>query len=128
VVGHSRLLAARKLVELLEVPVHIAADLTEAQCRAYLDPCLLCCDFAGPIRLPIAPIVHAHRRRPPERREHAERSKRQCEPDLFEGLGIELPLRIALPGAAAGGSTSAIAQISNVIRVRHLPSLFSTTN
>jgi len=35
VVGHSLLLAARKLVELLEVPMHIAADLTEAQCRAY---------------------------------------------------------------------------------------------
>ena len=34
VVGHSRLLAARKL-GLLEVPVHVAADLTEAQCRAY---------------------------------------------------------------------------------------------
>jgi DNA modification methylase len=34
VVGHSRLLAARKL-DLLEVPVHVAADLTEAQCRAY---------------------------------------------------------------------------------------------
>ena len=33
-VGHSRLLAARKL-GLLEVPVHVAADLTEAQCRAY---------------------------------------------------------------------------------------------
>jgi len=34
VVGHTRLLAARKL-GLLEVPVHVAADLTEAQCRAY---------------------------------------------------------------------------------------------
>ncbi len=34
VVGHSRLLAARKL-GLLEVPVHVATDLTEAQCRAY---------------------------------------------------------------------------------------------
>jgi len=33
-VGHSRLLAARKL-GLLEVPVHVAADLSEAQCRAY---------------------------------------------------------------------------------------------
>ena len=33
-VGHTRLLAARKL-GLLEVPVHVAADLTEAQCRAY---------------------------------------------------------------------------------------------
>ena len=34
VVGHTRLLAARKL-SLLEVPVHVAADLSEAQCRAY---------------------------------------------------------------------------------------------
>ena len=34
VVGHTRLLAARKL-GLLEAPVHVAADLTEAQCRAY---------------------------------------------------------------------------------------------
>src|ERR1700719_2000329 len=34
VVGHSRLLAARKL-GVLEVPVHVAADLSEAQCRAY---------------------------------------------------------------------------------------------
>jgi len=34
VVGHSRLLAAPKL-DLREVPVHVAADLTEAQCRAY---------------------------------------------------------------------------------------------
>src|ERR1019366_2195534 len=34
VVGHTRLLAAHKL-GLLEVPVHVAADLTEAQCRAY---------------------------------------------------------------------------------------------
>jgi hypothetical protein len=34
VVGHTRLLAARKL-GLLEVPVHVAADLSEAQCRAY---------------------------------------------------------------------------------------------
>ena len=34
VVGHTRLLAARKL-GLLEVPVHVAADLTESQCRAY---------------------------------------------------------------------------------------------
>jgi len=34
VVGHTRLLAAQKL-GLLEVPVHVAADLTEAQCRAY---------------------------------------------------------------------------------------------
>jgi len=33
-VGHTRLLAARKL-GLFEVPVHVAADLTEAQCRAY---------------------------------------------------------------------------------------------
>jgi hypothetical protein len=34
VVGHSRLLAARKL-GLLEVPVHVAADLSDAQTRAY---------------------------------------------------------------------------------------------
>ncbi|MGO8802186.1 DNA modification methylase [Candidatus Binatus sp.] len=34
VVGHTRLLAARGL-GLSEVPVHVAADLTEAQCRAY---------------------------------------------------------------------------------------------
>src|ERR1035441_11025016 len=34
VVGHTRLLAARKL-GLLEVPVHVATDLTDAQCRAY---------------------------------------------------------------------------------------------
>jgi len=34
VVGHTRLLAARKL-GLLDVPVHVAVDLTEAQCRAY---------------------------------------------------------------------------------------------
>lgn len=34
VVGHSRLLAARKL-GLSEVPVHVAADLTDAQTRAY---------------------------------------------------------------------------------------------
>src|SRR5258708_10862703 len=34
VVGHTRLLAARKL-GLLWVPVHVAAGLTEAQCRAY---------------------------------------------------------------------------------------------
>ena len=34
VVGHTRLLAARKL-GLPEVPVHVAADLSEAQCRAY---------------------------------------------------------------------------------------------
>jgi ParB-like chromosome segregation protein Spo0J len=34
VVGHTRLLAARKL-GLLEVPVHVAGDLTEAQWRAY---------------------------------------------------------------------------------------------
>src|ERR1700682_2104242 len=34
VVGHSRFLAARKL-GLSEVPIHVAADLSEAQCRAY---------------------------------------------------------------------------------------------
>ena len=35
VVGHSRLLAARKLCLLFEEPVHVAASLTKAQCRAY---------------------------------------------------------------------------------------------
>src|ERR1022692_3915047 len=34
VVGHTRLLAARGL-GLSEVPVHVAADLSDAQCRAY---------------------------------------------------------------------------------------------
>lgn len=34
VVGHTRLMAARKL-ELTEVPVHVAADLTPAQAKAY---------------------------------------------------------------------------------------------
>ncbi len=54
--------------------------------------------------------------------------------EVLRSHSVELRLRVALrsavalPGAAAGGSTSAIAQISNVIWVRHLPSLFSTTN